>query len=528
MSSFKSDTEHRQDDLILDNVTDTNSDATPVEKKVLQRKDEDEISLILDKDPEELAANLKLNKKVVFKIDCVILPFLTITMFLTLLDKNCLSYAALYGLKTDNNLKGQDYSWLATIFYMAYLFAQIPVFVLLPKIKNLAKFMAVLLFIWGGILMCMAACTNFAGLMAVRFFLGLFEAAIQPSCIIISSTWYTKKEQPLRLALWSNTFAGIFNGIFGYGFGHWNGALAVWQYMFIVYGAVTMGWGIFCFFTIPGRLDTAWFFNESEKKCAVARTATNQTGIHFGTTNMKWYQIKESLLDPKYWTLVVFIIVQNFINAGITNFNTFIIKGFGYSNYRTMLLATPQAAIAMGATVLCAAISYFVKNIRFALIFFTTGVTMAGIIMIYKIDPKKNLDASLAAVYLCGFYNAPYVLCLSLIASNTSGQTKKAFNSVSVGLFYALGNLIGPQFFLNSQAPKYHTGIKAMLAACCIMYGMSILYAILCYFENRKRDRTHLAEDEVAIDVITEIEIGEMVDKQDLTDHENKHFRYTF
>lgn len=489
---------------------------------------QDEISIILEEDPEILENNLKLNKRVVFKIDWVILPFLVITMFLQLLDKNCLSYAALYGMKTDCGLVGQQYSWLATIFYLAYLFAEIPVFLLLPKVKNLARFMSVLLFFWGGILMCMAACHNFGGLMAVRFFLGLFEAAIQPSCIIISSTWYTKKEQPMRMELWSNTFAGVFNGIFAYGMENWKGSLPIWKYMFLTYGAVTMVFGLLMFFVIPSSMHTAWFLNEEEKQCAVARSATNQTGIHFGTNNMKWYQIQESLLDPKYWSLVVFIIVQNFINAGITNFNTFIIKGFGYSSYRTMLLATPQAGVAMGVCILCAAVSYFVKNVRFVLIFITTGVTMAGVIMIWKINHQEHLHESLAAVYICGFYNAPYVLCLSLIASNTSGQTKKAFNSISVGLFYALGNLIGPQFFLNSQSPTYVTGIKAMLAACCIMYGMIILYAGLCLWENKKRNMEKEDGEKAADSKLTEIEIGEMVDQKDLTDHENKHFRYTF
>jgi MFS family permease len=479
-------------------------------------------------DPEILAQNLKLNSKAVFKIDCVILPFLVITVFLQLLDKNSLSYAALYGLESDNNLKGQEYSWLATIFYIGYLVAEIPVFILLPKINNLPRFMSILLIIWGGLLMCMAACTNFEGLMATRFFLGLFEAAIQPVCIIISSTWYTKKEQPLRMALWSNTFAGIFNGIFGYGFGHWGGSLHVWQYMFLVYGAVTVLWGSLCYFLIPADIESAWFLNEDESKCAEARTAINQTGIHFGTKDIKWYQIKESLLDPKYWLLVIFIFVQNFINAGITNFNTFIIKGFGFSNYRTMLLATPQAAVAMGASILCAAFCYYTKNIRFVLILFTTGVTMAGIIMIWKIDHQKYRNTSLAAVYISGFYNAPYVMCLSLISSNTSGQTKKAFNSISVGLFYALGNLIGPQFFLQSQAPLYTTGIKAMLSACCIMYGTIIGYASLCYIENKKRDNCPDEEDAIAENALTAIEIGERVDKENLTDKENKHFRYTF
>ncbi|ODV84811.1 hypothetical protein CANARDRAFT_200033 [[Candida] arabinofermentans NRRL YB-2248] len=472
------------------------------------------------------ASLISLNKKVVMKIDLVILPFLICTIFLQLLDKNCLSYAQLYGLSTDTGLVGQEYSWLATIFYMGYLFSEIPLFFVIPKFKRLCKFISVLLIIWGGLLMCMAACSNFAGLATVRFLLGVFEAAIQPCCLMISTSWYTRKEQPLRMALWSNTFAGIFNGIFGYAIGHWGGSLSTWKYLFLVYGSVTVLYGTFCLLVIPDSIESAWFLNKEEKNHAIARIATNQTGIHLfeNKNSIKWKQVIESLTDPKYWLLIIFIIVQNFINSGVTNFNTLIIKGFGYSNYRTMLLATPQAAIAMFASLLAATVIYFTKNLRCLIICLTTSITMVGIIMLWKVDSNQHRNTSLGAIYLLGFYNAPYVLALSLIASNNSGSTKKAFNSMSVGLFYALGNLIGPQFFLTSESPKYETGIKAMLSSCVIMYACVILYAILCYIENKKN------ENEKSLDAQTTdvIGIGQEVDRLDLTDKENKHFRYTF
>ncbi len=37
------------------------------------------------------------------------------------LDKSCISYAALWGMKTDAHLVGDQYSWLTTIFYIGYL-----------------------------------------------------------------------------------------------------------------------------------------------------------------------------------------------------------------------------------------------------------------------------------------------------------------------------------------------------------------------------------------------------------------------
>ena len=52
------------------------------------------------------------------------------------------------------------------------------------------------------------------------------------------------------------------------------------------------------------------------------------------------------------------------------------------------------------------------------------------------LNAASERDASLAGVYLMGFYNVPWVLMLSLQSSNTAGTTKKSFVSVSVAVFY--------------------------------------------------------------------------------------------
>lgn len=40
---------------------------------------------------------------------------------------------------------------------------------------------------WGLVLCCMAAVKNFAGAVAVRFFLGVFEAAVTPGFALFTS-----------------------------------------------------------------------------------------------------------------------------------------------------------------------------------------------------------------------------------------------------------------------------------------------------------------------------------------------------
>lgn len=53
---------------------------------------------------------------------------------------------------------------------------------------------------WGTVAACLAASQDFASIGAIRFLLGFTEGAVAPSFMIITSTWYKKKENPIRVA----------------------------------------------------------------------------------------------------------------------------------------------------------------------------------------------------------------------------------------------------------------------------------------------------------------------------------------
>ena len=144
------------------------------------------------------------------------------------MTQNALSYAAIFGLREDTALHGQDYSWLGSIFYFGYLAMEIPSVWLITKVP-VGKYIGVCLVLWGITLCLMSVCHNFAGLATVRFFLGVFEAAVLPCMMLLNPMWYRKEEQPLRTAFWYNTFAGVFGGILSYAIGGIDGSLATWK-----------------------------------------------------------------------------------------------------------------------------------------------------------------------------------------------------------------------------------------------------------------------------------------------------------
>lgn len=101
-------------------------------------------------------------------------------------------------------LVGQQYSLVSSIFYFGYLVWAYPNTLLIARLPT-AKYLAANTLFWGAVVALTAACTNFGGLMAVRFLLGVAEATITPAFMFITSTWYTRDEIPTRTGMW---FAG--------------------------------------------------------------------------------------------------------------------------------------------------------------------------------------------------------------------------------------------------------------------------------------------------------------------------------
>lgn len=466
-------------------------------------------------------------RRILAKSDAVVLTGVVLITTLQFLDKNCLSYAAILGLKTDTHLVGQEYSWLGSIFYLGYLVGMPIASYLVVKLP-VGRLLGTAAICWGTVLMLMATCHSFAGLAAVRFFLGVLEAPSLPCSMVLISRWWTGSEQPLRAALWYNTLPGIFGGPLAFAIDKIRGPLETWRYMFIIYGAVTVVAGLVAALAIPDAPDRAWFLSAEEKAAAAVRLAAQGhehnkqqppgSGRHVLDKSFRVDQCVEALRSGKYWVLVLFSFAQAITAAGITNFNTLIIKGFGYSTEKTTLLAAPQAGVGIVAQVLLSLLAYYVRNIRCLLWILGTLPALAGAVMIRVVDVGTQRNVALAGVYLMGFYNVGWVMAMAIITANTRGSTKRPFVNSSVGVALAVGEIVGPQFFLESQAPRYQLGIYALVGAYSVMVVTGGLYWAMAVMANKSRDNGDVH--------------GYVVDQEDVDDDTtevyDKSFRYSY
>lgn len=186
--------------------------------------------------------------------------------------------------------------------------------------------------------MCTAAAENYAGILVIRFILGMFEAAIPPSAMNIVAMWYTRDEAPFRmcLVLGCNGLAAMVSALLSYGVRHVaDAAVHLWQLYLLIVGAINFVWGVVFLCFIPDTPKNAWFLNHEEKVGATWRVTKNMVGLR--NKKFKTEQAKEALLDYKVWCTTILAATIGIIIGGVTNFMTALIEGFGYSGIRSTI-----------------------------------------------------------------------------------------------------------------------------------------------------------------------------------------------
>ena len=305
-----------------------------------------------------------------------------------------------------------------------------------------------------------------------------------------------------------------------------------------IVGALTFAWGFVILLYLPDGPHNAKMLSEYERMVAVWRVSKNQMGIKHKA--LIPYHIKEAFLDGKTYLLLLMGICTGILNGGVANFASALIKGFGFSALRTSLLQTPGGAFELiscmafgwiatrknmlGLTVISKFLQSLVSPLFLLLGQLTADISavsslpgIAGLIGLLTISIKHRY-ALVAMCWLQNVLGAPIILGWTLPGVNTAGHTKR---TTVIGLFfcfYCAGNITGPHLFLANEAPRYFTAIKGLLGTYCALIFFQVIYTAWCWFDNKARDKKGLhaqREEEVLFEGY-----------DDLTDKQNKHFRY--
>ncbi|CAG9990059.1 unnamed protein product [Clonostachys byssicola] len=476
--------------------------------------------------PDDECIDKEEERKLKRKIDRRILPVLGICYFFYYVDKTTLSYAAIFGIKDDLELKGTEYSWLSSVFYFGWLVWSIPSNLIMQHCPP-GYYLAFNIFMWGALLMCQAASHSFTTLTVLRVLSGAFEAIADPAFMLFTSMFYTREEQPSRISAWYawNGIGVAGGGLIGYGIGNIKGALASWRYEFLIAGALCSFWGLLLAILLPNSPTTFWGFTHKERLLMIARMRQNQTGVE--QRKVDWSQIKEAYLDYKTWLFTLLGFVSAIPNGGISNFSTLVIQGLGFDTLHTTLLGIPQGVIVviwigLGAL----ANKYMPQNSRTIVCAIFMIPTMAGALG-FLLAPRDAYVGRLICFYLTGSYQASFVISLSLVTGNTGGQSKKMIVSGMIWFGSCVGSIASPFFYKTSEAPSYRSGIASLLAANVIEFLLFFVFRYAFIWENGRKEKNRIERQAEGV-VDDSAEGLNATAFQNLTDKQNPNFRYVY
>jgi MFS family permease len=130
-------------------------------------------------DDGRLTADPIQDKALVWKMDCWLIPWLSLLYLLSFLDRTNIGNARVAKMEDDLDMGGRDYNNALTIFFVSYAGFE-PITNILIKRWSPRVFFTSIILTWGIIMTLMGVVNNKAGLLACRWFLGIAEAGLFP------------------------------------------------------------------------------------------------------------------------------------------------------------------------------------------------------------------------------------------------------------------------------------------------------------------------------------------------------------
>lgn len=142
----------------------------------------------------------------------------TSTRLFSFIDRSNIGNARIAGLTTDLNLHGTQFNIALLVFYIPYILIDVPSNMLVKRLRA-GIYLPTLITMWGLVCTFMGFVQNFAGLVACRLLLGLFEGGILGGVIIYLAMFYRRGEMLLRSGLFycAAPLSGAFGGLLASG-----------------------------------------------------------------------------------------------------------------------------------------------------------------------------------------------------------------------------------------------------------------------------------------------------------------------
>ncbi|BFZ65409.1 hypothetical protein YB2330_006575 [Saitoella coloradoensis] len=431
-----------------------------------------------------------LEAKIRRKLDFHIIPWIFGLWLLAFIDRSNIGNARIDGLTTQLHLTGTQFNVALAIFYVSYIIVEVPANLVLKRARP-RIFLPGIMIGWGVVGTLMGIVKSYEGLLAARFFLGMFEGGLLGGLILYLSTFYRRHELLYRVGLFYTAapLSGAFGGLLASGIAQMRGigGLLGWSWIFIIEGIVTVIFGVVTIFFLPNDPGSASFLTSEERTIAVERlildggvTRDDEAGAGF-----KGKQVWRAVANWNTWltAMIFFCLITPIYSFSL--FLPTILKTFTASTTKTQLLSVPPYICGAMSVLTTAHFSDRFKR-RGYFIMLTTPLGITGyLLLLTSSNPTtKYVGTFLASIGI--FPGSPTVM--AWLSNNLAPHYTRA---TGTALQLAIANMaafVATFTYVTKDAPAYKTGHAINLGFLCVAWLVTAGTVWYNRWENKVRD----------------------------------------
>ncbi|KAK2783281.1 hypothetical protein FQN53_009269 [Emmonsiellopsis sp. PD_33] len=454
--------------------------------------------------PSDMApeALVKLNRKMLLKLDFVLVPMMGMLYLLAFLDRANIGNARVAGLQKDLAINDRQYQTAITVTYVPYIAAELPSNLLIKKIGP-RILLPTFCLLWGVATTLQSQVHNYSGLLACRFFLGLLEGGLFPGIVLYLSSFYRRHELQIRIGLFFSAAAlsGAFSGLLAAGIQNMEGIgkLRGWQWIFCLEGLFTVLFGVFSFFVLPNNPSQVPFFTADEVTHCTRRLALDTSFPD--TETITTTRVLSTFKDFHVLNICAILFCNGACLFGLAYFTPSIVQSLGYSPTNTQLLTVPPFATAFVVTMISAYLADRYKQRGLAAIT-TSLIALIGAAMTLN---SRSVASRYSALFLLitGIYaTAPSLI--SWVPNNSAGHVRRATAIAMAFVSTNTGGIVSTWIYPRESAPYYRFAAEFNLALIVITI---VLCGVQVGWLRRLNGRKRTAAEQVLARV-SELELS--------------------
>lgn len=403
-----------------------------------------------------------------------------------------------------------DYNNGMTIFYCAFLFAELPSQLISKKLGP-DVWIPIQMVAWSIVAICQCKLTGKADFYVTRFLLGLIEGGFIPDVILYLSYFFKNNELPKRLSwFWTAYQATSIVGAFlAFGILHINpnqGLRQGWRYLFAIEGSITATIGILTWFYLPAsptqtardgvvkgalRPKKGWF-SEREEVIMVTRILRDDPGkatMH-NRQGLSFVRLWEALTDFDLWPIYLVGLTWQVPMTPETTYITLTCKALGFNTFQTNLLTIPAYALFIIQLLFWTWVSEKINQRM--LIGLISQIWVLPLLIALETLPAHFANANWAkwviTTLIIGYPYAHAVL-VALTSRNSGSVRTRTVGSSLYNMSVQASSVISSQIYRTDDKPYYYKGNKVLLGL--VAWNIVLFVAGKAYYtiKNNQRDK---------------------------------------